>query len=254
MLSFRPAREVNLKSSSTSSCQGSGHSCSLRVESVLIRRVGLSIVVGGPRLTPSNAGLNVQRHWSRLGAPLAPGNEETRRALTDERRRPPTLRTNSRFALVAFGSLFLPLSAPAGRGSVGSSRLRVGIRRSTCVPGSWHPRFSQPATQATIGDWRWWRMPPSVSWRAAGHQHHDGFTFESHWSASRTVCRRQWLHEGGRSGDIRSCQGRKEWQVFRGMPPFLEPVVKKFKAWDESPLFQQRESRLAPPLGSDVGL
>ena len=37
-----------------------------------------------------------------------------------------------------------PRSVPQ-RGSVGSPRLRVGIHCSTCVPGSWRPRNSQPA-------------------------------------------------------------------------------------------------------------
>ena len=152
------------------------------------------------------------------------------------------------------------------RGSVGSPRFRVGIRRSTCVPGSWRPRFSQPARPGlghrrprrrrqseSRGGGGW---PPSVSWRAAGH--------------SRTVCRRRRSRDSGctkeegvaisgvvRGGRTSPTCGpclRSRWQVFEGMPPFLEPVVKVQGSGRNASVATEGASRLAPPLGGDVGL
>ena len=82
--------------------------------------------------------------------------------------------------------------------------------KNTCGAGKLAPRFSQPGPgigyrRTTIGDWR------LVA---------DVFLFQgavlTHGVLTST--QRQLLHEGGRSGDIRSCQGRKDepdlWSLF----------------------------------------
>ena len=90
------SQTVNSKRGSTSSCEGNRCSCSSPAEIVLTVLVSLSIVIGALGRTRAEALV----HWGELssgrhaleGALPAPGNEETRRALTDERRRPPMLR------------------------------------------------------------------------------------------------------------------------------------------------------------------
>ena len=86
------SQSVNSKRGSTSSCKGNGRNCSSPAEIVLTVLVSLSIVAGV--LRPLNEGENVQRLWTIWdnfhqvvtpeGTPLAPGNDETRRVMTDD--------------------------------------------------------------------------------------------------------------------------------------------------------------------------
>ena len=195
---------------------------------------------------------------------------------------------------VAFGFLFLPPSAPSSRlfwppprsvrqrGSVGSSRLRVGIRRSTCVPGSWSPRFQSTSSSGDLdiaapdagrqsetgggGGWpslcftarswpstpRWFSPLSRTGLPHARCADVDGAATV----AARRRKERRYPELSGEEGRARlvvlACEvgGR----FFGGMPPFLEPVVKVQSSGRTASVATEGASRLAPPLGGDVGL